>query len=147
MDLYSHKYTDHVICVYKRKGYYGSVAHSFYSGLRNRSPVYRTLRELAMSYFDHFFEFNGVFSLKRYSVPVRLPGKEGNWVSSRQFMYDFEDHVNSVRHKDLLPRYFRIPKVNEISFAKEFIELPRGAKISEEYADAAKNIRRRDYPR
>lgn len=147
MDLYSYKYSDHVICVYKRKGYYGSVAHSFYGGLRNKSPVYKTLRELAMSYYEHFFEFNGVFSLKRYSVPVRLPRKEGDWVHSRQFMYDFEDHINSVKHKNLLPKYFRLPKVNKISFANEFIELPKDAKISKEYTDAAKNIPRKDYPR
>jgi hypothetical protein len=147
MDLYSYKYADHVICVYKKKGYYGSVAHSYYAGLRNRSPVYKTLRELTMSYFEHFFEFNGVYSLKRYSVPVRLPRKEGDWVFSRQFMYDFEVRINSVRHKNVIPKYFRIPKVNKISFKNEFVELPRDARISEEYKDAAKDIPRKDYPR
>jgi len=147
MDLYSYKYSDHVICVYEKKGYYGSVAHSFYAGLRNKSPVYKTLRELTMSYFEHFFEMNGAFSLRTYSVPVRLPRKEGEWVFSRQFMYDFEVRINSVKHKNLLPKYFRVPKVNKISFKMEFIDLPKNAKVSKEYMGAAKDIRRKDYPR
>src|SRR5207248_866210 len=40
---------DHVIAIFRIEGHWGSVAKSNYSGLRYREPVYRTLRELAMS--------------------------------------------------------------------------------------------------
>jgi len=147
IDLYCFNDSDHVICVYKKNGYYGSVAHSFYVGLRNKSPAYKTLRELVMSYFEHYFRLNGIFDLRKYSVPTRLPKKDGDWIFSKKFMYDFEVHIDSVKHISVLPNNFRVPKVSKAAFALEFIELPREAKVSKEYQDVIKNVPRKDYPR
>src|ERR1700761_6222830 len=52
LDLEAVHDDDHVLAIFRRRGLWGAIAKSNYSGLRFREPVYRTLRELAMSYFD-----------------------------------------------------------------------------------------------
>src|SRR5258708_7075781 len=51
IDLEAEHDTDHVVAVYKHRGHWGAISKSNYSGLRFREPVYRSLRELAMTYF------------------------------------------------------------------------------------------------
>jgi hypothetical protein len=63
---------DHVLAIFKRHGRYGAIAKSNFVGLRYREPVYRTLRELVMSYFDDFFNVNGVKTLRSYTRPVQV---------------------------------------------------------------------------
>ena len=67
-DLESVRDDDHVIAIYRDGGCWGSIAKSNYSGLRFREPVYRTLRELALSYFEDYFNLKGEKSL-RGSIP------------------------------------------------------------------------------
>ena len=65
---------DHVIAVYRERNCWGAIAKSNYSGLRFREPVYRSLRELAMSYFEHYFNLAGEKTLRaysRHSFPLR----------------------------------------------------------------------------
>src|SRR5260370_25497944 len=50
---------DHVIFVYRQRGRWGSVARSRDPGLHGRKPVFRSLRALAMSYFDPYIDFTG----------------------------------------------------------------------------------------
>ena len=64
--------TDHVIAIYRERGCWGAVAKSNYTGCRWREPVYRTLRELALSYFNIYFNLRRERTLRRYSVPVNL---------------------------------------------------------------------------
>src|SRR5438128_8456694 len=59
MDLTAVHDEDHVIAVFKRRGLWGAIATSKFTGLRYREPVYRSLRELAMSYFEHYFNLEG----------------------------------------------------------------------------------------
>ena len=54
------------------RGYWGAVAKSNFSGLRYREPVYRTLRELVMSYFEHYYNLRREKTLRNYSRPVNL---------------------------------------------------------------------------
>jgi hypothetical protein len=54
VDLEAVRDDDHVLAVYRRRGLWGAAAKSNYSGLRFREPVYRTIRELVMSYFEHY---------------------------------------------------------------------------------------------
>ena len=55
LDLEAVRDDDHVLAIFRLRGHWGAVAKSNYSGLRYREPVYRTLRELAMSYFEHYY--------------------------------------------------------------------------------------------
>ena len=71
-DLEAEKDTDHVVAIYRVNGHWGAIAKSNFSGCRYREPVYRSLRELAMSYFDAYFNLRRERSLRRFSRPVNL---------------------------------------------------------------------------
>lgn len=73
LDLESVRDDDHVLALFQEQGCWGALAKSNYSGLRYREPVFRTLRELAMSYFMHYFNLKGERTLRAFSTrPVRL---------------------------------------------------------------------------
>jgi hypothetical protein len=63
---------DHVLAVYNYRGCYGAVAKSNFSMLRFREPVFRSLRELVMSYFEVFFNVEGLKTLRGYTRPLHL---------------------------------------------------------------------------
>ena len=63
---------DHVLAVFRRSGRWGAVAKSNFVGLRYRDPVYKTLRELVMSYFEQFYNINGVKTLRSYTPALNL---------------------------------------------------------------------------
>jgi hypothetical protein len=72
LDLESIHDDDHVLAIFKARGHWGAIAKSNFSGLRYREPVYRTLRELVMSYFEHYFNLRREKTLRAYSRPVNL---------------------------------------------------------------------------
>ncbi len=72
LDLMAERDDDHVIAVFQRGKRYGAVAKSNCTGLRFREPIHRSLRELAMSYFDDYFNTKGERSLRSYSLPLDL---------------------------------------------------------------------------
>lgn len=88
---------DHVLAIFKRHGCYGAVAKSNYSGLRYREPVYRTLRELVMSYFESYFNVAGQKTLRAYARPLNLA------------LYDAMDWMVNDAAVDLVER--RLPQL------------------------------------
>lgn len=74
VDLFPEPLTDdeHMLAIYRCHGHYGAVAKSNFVGLRFREPVYRSLRELVMSYFEDYFNVVGQKTLRAYSVPLNL---------------------------------------------------------------------------
>jgi hypothetical protein len=72
---------DHLLAVFKQNGHWGAVAKSNFVGLRYREPVYRTLRELVMSYFEQFFNIHREKTLRGYTVPLNLQAFDNlNWM-------------------------------------------------------------------
>src|SRR5881397_96339 len=76
LDLEAVRDDDHVLALFRQRGCWGAVAKSNYAGLRFREPVYRSLRELAMSYFEHYYNPVGEKTLRSYpaarqSAPLR----------------------------------------------------------------------------
>jgi len=63
---------DHLLAIFRVGGYYGAVAKSNFVGLRFREPVFRTLRELVLSYFENFFNVDGKKTLREYTAPFHL---------------------------------------------------------------------------
>jgi hypothetical protein len=73
---------DHVLAIFKERGRYGAVAKSNYVGLRYREPVYKTLRELVMSYFEFYFYTDRKKTLRGYTRPVDLSHYDHlNWMT------------------------------------------------------------------
>lgn len=90
---------DHVLAIYQRHGRFGALAKSNFVGLRYRSPVYRTIRELVMSYFDVYFNINGLRALRAYSLPLHLSRLDDrDWMGSDAGA-DAVEHRFHTRHR------------------------------------------------
>ena len=72
LDLEAIQDTDHVLAVFQIDGHWGAIAKSNFTGYRYREPVYRTVRELALSYFNTYMNMRGDRTLRRFSRPVNL---------------------------------------------------------------------------
>ncbi len=94
---------DHVLAIYKLNGFYGAVAKSNFVGLRLRDPVYRTLRELVMSYFEVFFNIYGHKTLRAYTLPLNLERYESQgWLWNDAAVDAIEKRLKTLRRFTLL---------------------------------------------
>jgi hypothetical protein len=103
MDLEAVRDDDHVVAVFRRHGHWGAIGRSNYSGLRFREPVFRTLRELALSYFESYFNLRREKTLRRYSVAVDLSRfDDRGWMTSEDDLWEVGACLAHVRHFALL---------------------------------------------
>ena len=94
---------DHLLAVYRRNGYWGTVAKSNCVGLRHREPIYRSLRELVMSYFDDYFNTESEKTLRGYTVPIDLSQYDRlNWMTSDEHLEIIADGLDKRRKFRLL---------------------------------------------
>ena len=122
LDFEAEHDTDHVIAIYRQAGCWGAVAKSNYAGCRWREPVYRTLRELALSYFNAYFNLRRERTLRRYSVPVHLQRFDSqNWMTTDQPVWFIVDHLFDIKHYSLLTKAQtkRLHRVDERLFQAE----------------------------
>jgi hypothetical protein len=99
LDLESQDLLDHVIFVFKQNGRWGSIARSRDIGLHGRKPVFRSLRDLAWSYFEPYVDFTG--RLKGYGLTSLYELGDYDWRFSPRRMTKIEDHLRSIPHKPL----------------------------------------------
>ena len=79
------------------------MAKSNFTGCRYREPVYRTLRELAMSYFNIYFNLRGERTLRRYSRPVNLARFDDRyWMTTEKPIWFIAEHLCDIPHISLL---------------------------------------------
>ena len=103
LDLEAHHDTDHVLAIYRVAGHWGAVAKSNYTGCRYREPVYRTLRELAMSYFNLYFNLRRERTLRTFSGPVNLARFDRqHWMTTDQPLWFIVYYLFGIRHYKLL---------------------------------------------
>ena len=96
---------DHVICVFKKGGCWGSVSKTNHAVLKYREPVYKSVRELVMSFFHEYFDDNGKKNLRSYSLPVDLSRFDHlNWMVSEEDVWYIPDYLAKVRHFPILTR-------------------------------------------
>lgn len=94
---------DHILVVYRICGFWGAVAKSNYVGLRYREPVYRSLRELVMSYFDVFFNVDGLRTLRGYTRPLNLKKFDAlDWEVEDSAADQIEQHLKVTKSIPLL---------------------------------------------
>jgi hypothetical protein len=113
LDLEAVRDDDHVLAVFKQRGAWGAIAKSNYAGLRFREPVYRTLRELVMSYFEHYYNEAGEKTLRRYSRPINLARFPG-WMTAAHDVWEIPEYLCTVAHTSLLsaPSQHRLSRVD-----------------------------------
>ncbi len=113
LDLEAVRDDDHVLAIFKHRGHWGAVAKSNYAGLRFREPVYRTLRELAISYFEHYYNLSAEKTLRNYSRPVNLARFDPiHWMTTEDDLWAISDYLFAVPHTPLLPRAVRLARVD-----------------------------------
>jgi hypothetical protein len=104
MDLEAVRDDDHVIAVYRERGLWGGIAKSNFAGLRFRAPIYRTLRELALSYFENYYNLRGERTLRSYSRPVNLERLDSkHWMTSEEDVWCVPEALIAARHYALFP--------------------------------------------
>jgi hypothetical protein len=105
IDLEAENDTDHVLAVFRVKGHWGALAKSNYTGCRYREPVYRSLRELAMSYFNIYFNMRGERTLRNFSRPVNLARFDhSDWMITENPIWDIPMYLCEIHHYKLLRR-------------------------------------------
>jgi hypothetical protein len=103
LDLEAVRDDDHVLAIFRQRGCWGAIAKSNYAGLRFREPVYRNLRELAMSYFEDYYNPAGERTLRTYSRPVNLRRfDQAGWMTADEDLWAISDYLFSIPHRPLL---------------------------------------------
>lgn len=91
---------DHMFAPFRVDGYWGAVAKSNFSGLRYREPIFRSLRELVLSYFEDYFNAAGEKTLRAYTVPLNLARFDAQRWQERDETMDLIagalDHIRKV---------------------------------------------------
>jgi hypothetical protein len=106
LDLEAVRDTDHVLAVFREHGHWGAIAKSNYSGLQFREPVYRNVRELAMSYFEHYFNLRGEKTLRGFSTrPVNLKRFDRiGWMTAERDLWEIPEYLCGIAHTSLVDR-------------------------------------------
>jgi hypothetical protein len=122
LDFEAEHDTDHVIAIYKENGCWGAVAKSNYTSCRWREPVYKSLRELALSYFNAYFNLRRERTLRRFSVPVNLKRfDDQNWMTTDKDVWFIVYHLFEIKHYPLITaaQAKRLHRVDERLFQAE----------------------------
>ncbi|TAN32717.1 hypothetical protein EPN28_04345 [Patescibacteria group bacterium] len=104
LDLKAKGDFDHVVALYKRNGYWGAISKTNHATLRWRDPVYKTLRELAVSYFHEYFD--NKFYKKRlvsFSRPFNLKKYGAKWMAAEEDLHELVDALDHCPHEKICP--------------------------------------------
>ncbi|MFA6428939.1 MAG: hypothetical protein WCV84_00380 [Patescibacteria group bacterium] len=129
------KDTDHVVALFKQHGCWGAISKTNHAVLRYREPVYRTIRELVLSYFHEYFDDTGFKTLRSYSSPVDLTRfDKDNWMTHEESTWYIPQYLTDVKHYPLLtkPQLATLRKAHPIEIkAGEIVEWKRPQRNNE----------------
>jgi hypothetical protein len=104
-DLEAVNDTDHVLTLFREGGAWGSIGLSNFSGLRYRAPIYRSLRELALSYFDDYVNFRRERTLRNFSRPVDMRRFDHlGWMTGEGNVWYVAEYLCEIPHTPLLTK-------------------------------------------
>jgi hypothetical protein len=95
---------DHVVALYRKGRFWGAISKTNHSVLRYREPIYRNVRELAVSYFHEYFSDSGRKSLRQFSEPFDLRKWKGDWATSEEELWDLAATLDFSPHESILSR-------------------------------------------
>ncbi len=106
LDLRAKGDDDHVVALYRKNGHWGAISKTSYASLRFRDPVYKTLRELALSYFHEYFDNKtGKKCLREYSAqPFNLKKFGTKWITAEEDLHYLVDALDDAPHKTIIPK-------------------------------------------
>ena len=125
LDLKAVDDDDHVLAVYKVKNCWGAIAKSKFSGLKFRDAVYSSIRELVMSYFEYYYDYDGEKSLRKFSMPINLARFDRkNWMTSQEPLEYIADYIDSVKHQKIILPLRKLKNVGPYRLKTELIIKP-----------------------
>ena len=89
---------DHVVALFRHRGKWGAISKTNHAVLRYRDPIYRDVRELAMSYFHEYFLDNGKKTLLGYSKPFDLSRHNTDWLATKENLQHIVDDLDDSPH-------------------------------------------------
>jgi hypothetical protein len=95
---------DHVVTLFKIRGYWGGISKTNHAVLRYREPIFRDLRELAVSYFHEYSLPDGRKTLRSYSAPFDLRTYPMEWITTEEPLWDLGWEIDQSPHVKLLNR-------------------------------------------
>jgi len=95
---------DHVLALFKEGKYWGAISKTNHPVLRYREPVYKSVRELAMSYFHEYFMNDGKKTMRGYSEPLDLRKFGTDWIVSEKSIWHIDDAIAKARYHKILDR-------------------------------------------
>lgn len=95
---------DHVVALYQKNGYWGAISKTNHAVLRFRDPVYKTVRELALSYFHEYFLSNGKKTMRAYSEPFDVSKIQlAHWLTAKDDLVDLVNALDDSPHEPVAP--------------------------------------------
>ena len=105
LDLRAVRDSDHVVTLFRRKGHWGCISKTNGPDLRWRDPVYRNLRELALSFLHEYSNWRDHKTLREYSVPFDLRRADpAQWVTGEDGAWDVAEKLDEIRHYRLVTK-------------------------------------------
>lgn len=96
---------DHIVAVFKKFNCFGAVSKTNHAVLRYREPVYKTIRELVMSYFHEYFLNDGTKTLREYSLPYDLNKLNHlNWRTTDNNLWEIHEVLDEIKHYKVLSK-------------------------------------------
>jgi hypothetical protein len=97
---------DHFLAVFKRHGHWGCITKTNHAVLRYREPVYKTIRELVISFFhEYFLSKNGKKTLRSYTKPINLKRfDQDNWMTSEEELWPIVEYIADAPHIPIINR-------------------------------------------
>ena len=103
LDLEAVRDDDHVLALFRERAGWGAIARSNYSGLRYREPIHPTIRSLALSYFESYFNLRREKTLRRHSNPRSLARFDRiGWMTAEKDLWEIPHWLETIRHRRLL---------------------------------------------
>jgi hypothetical protein len=133
IDLRAVRDDDHILCVFEENGKFGAIAQSKFLGLRYRHPVYAHIRELVLSYFHHYFNYFGEYSLREYSIPFSLRTRKDDWLTDDAIMHKIEEEIDEIPHHPVHDTMPKLPRVSYEQFWADVKIIPKGQRIGKIY--------------
>ncbi len=118
----SEKDVDHVVALFKKGKYWGAISKTNHGVLRYREPVYKTIRELVMSYFHEYFLPSGKKTLVSYSKPFDLSRFGTEWLTSNKELFDLVYSLDDSDHINIIPKGIKLRKADKIEIKLGEIE-------------------------
>lgn len=98
------KDSDHTLCIFRINKFWGAISKTNHSVLRWRDPIYKTSRELAMSYFHEYFLDTGEKTLQSFSKPFDIWKKFGkSWATEEKDLDEIAESLDKSPHIDFVP--------------------------------------------